>query len=199
MIFQSKLSITTRGRGTTNISEAIREQVQESAQKPTGAIFGATVLARPVVHRGREGGVDHHLDVARVADGDRFLDGVDAAVRQHLDDPRAAGFLFLATDLPTLTSIIMGYIAIADLDAVWDADEPALDGWTLFLDTDDDGVGDTVGSMAFGVNAIPIAGDFNTAHPGDEIGAFDGMKMLSFFTNIVQPGRGFDHFGVGAG
>ena len=30
MIFQSKLSITTRGRGTTNISEAIREQVQES-------------------------------------------------------------------------------------------------------------------------------------------------------------------------
>ena len=30
MVFQSKLTITTRGRGTTNISEAIREQVHAS-------------------------------------------------------------------------------------------------------------------------------------------------------------------------
>jgi hypothetical protein len=30
MVFQSKLTITTRGRGTTNISEAIGKQVHAS-------------------------------------------------------------------------------------------------------------------------------------------------------------------------
>lgn len=39
-------------------------------------------------------------------------------IQRRLDDPRAAGFLFAATGLPTLTSVVMGYIAIADLDAV---------------------------------------------------------------------------------
>ncbi|NND96237.1 MAG: calcium-binding protein, partial [Pirellulaceae bacterium] len=46
--------------------------------------------------------------------------------------------------------------------------------YQFFLDTNDDGVGDFVGTMAYQVNAIPVAGDFNAAHPGDEIGAFDG-------------------------
>lgn len=46
--------------------------------------------------------------------------------------------------------------------------------YQFFLDTNDNGVGDTVGTMAFNVNAIPVAGDFNAAHPGDEIGAYDG-------------------------
>lgn len=48
--------------------------------------------------------------------------------------------------------------------------------YQFFLDTNDDGVGDTVGSMAFQVNAIPVAGNFSNAHPGDEIGAFDGRN-----------------------
>ncbi|MFK8114092.1 MAG: choice-of-anchor Q domain-containing protein [Rubripirellula sp.] len=48
--------------------------------------------------------------------------------------------------------------------------------YQFFLDTDDDGIGDTVGSMAFQVNAIPVAGDFDPTHPGDEIGAFDGQN-----------------------
>jgi Ca2+-binding RTX toxin-like protein len=49
--------------------------------------------------------------------------------------------------------------------------------YQFFLDTNDDGVGDTVGTMAFQVNAIPIAGNFSVAHPGDEIGAFDGRNF----------------------
>ncbi len=48
--------------------------------------------------------------------------------------------------------------------------------YQFFLDTNDDGVGDTVGNMNFQVNAIPVSGDFNAAHPGDEIGAFDGQN-----------------------
>ena len=58
--------------------------------------------------------------------------------------------------------------------------------YQFFLDTDDDGVGDYVGSMAFQVNAIPVAGNFfnseaddfavqNGQRPRDEIGAFDGQ------------------------
>ncbi len=53
--------------------------------------------------------------------------------------------------------------------------------YQFFLDTNDDGVGDTVGSMAFQVNAIPVAGNFSAAHPGDEIGAFDGQ---SFYLDV---------------
>ena len=47
--------------------------------------------------------------------------------------------------------------------------------YQFFLDTDDDGVGDTIGTTAFQVNGIPVAGEFNAAHPGDEIGLFDGQ------------------------
>ncbi|MEM1070516.1 MAG: dockerin type I domain-containing protein, partial [Planctomycetota bacterium] len=57
--------------------------------------------------------------------------------------------------------------------------------YMFLLDTDDDGVGDTFGTMAYQVNAIPVAGNFfssdadlaaiaNGARPRDEIGAFDG-------------------------
>ena len=57
--------------------------------------------------------------------------------------------------------------------------------YQFFLDTNDDGVGDLVGSMAFQVNAIPVAGNFffssedeaaikEGLRPRDEIGAFDG-------------------------
>lgn len=57
--------------------------------------------------------------------------------------------------------------------------------YQFFLDTNDDGVGDLVPSMAFQVNAIPLAGNFfhstadqaavvNGQRPRDEIGAFDG-------------------------
>ena len=59
--------------------------------------------------------------------------------------------------------------------------------YQFFLDTDDDGVGDLVGSMAFQVNAIPVAGNFYMSYedegaifddlrPRDEIGAFDGQN-----------------------
>ncbi|MGB7324210.1 MAG: dockerin type I domain-containing protein [Rubripirellula sp.] len=48
--------------------------------------------------------------------------------------------------------------------------------YQFFLDTNDDGVGDTVGSTVYQVNMIPVAGDFNAAHPGDEIGGFDGQN-----------------------
>lgn len=54
--------------------------------------------------------------------------------------------------------------------------------YQFFLDTNDDGVGDLVPSMAFGVNAIPVAGNFDNVaapagqRPRDEIGAFDGQN-----------------------
>ena len=49
--------------------------------------------------------------------------------------------------------------------------------YKFVLDTDDDGVADTTGSMAFQVNAIPVAGNFDgNAANGDEIGAFDGQN-----------------------
>ncbi len=48
--------------------------------------------------------------------------------------------------------------------------------YSFFLDTDDDGVGDFTSFMpaAYQVNGMPVAGDFAPAHPGDEIGLFDG-------------------------
>ncbi len=50
--------------------------------------------------------------------------------------------------------------------------------YRFVLDTDDDGVADTTGSMAFQVNAIPISGNFDgNAANGDEIGAFDGRNL----------------------
>ncbi len=50
--------------------------------------------------------------------------------------------------------------------------------YQFFLDTDDDGVQDFVSNMpaGFQVNGIPVAGNFNAAHPGDEIGLFDGQN-----------------------
>ncbi|MGN6136486.1 MAG: dockerin type I domain-containing protein, partial [Aureliella sp.] len=48
--------------------------------------------------------------------------------------------------------------------------------YSFILDTNDDGVGDFTSLMpgAYQVNGIPVAGNFNAAHPGDEIGLFDG-------------------------
>jgi hypothetical protein len=48
--------------------------------------------------------------------------------------------------------------------------------YSFILDTNDDGVGDFSSLMpaAYQVNGMPVAGDFNAAHPGDEIGLFDG-------------------------
>ncbi len=49
--------------------------------------------------------------------------------------------------------------------------------YSFILDTNDDGVGDFTSLMpaAYQVNGIPVAGDFNPVHPGDEIGLFDGQ------------------------
>ena len=48
--------------------------------------------------------------------------------------------------------------------------------YSFILDTNDDGVGDFSSLMpaAYQVNGMPVAGNFNAAHPGDEIGLFDG-------------------------
>ncbi len=48
--------------------------------------------------------------------------------------------------------------------------------YSFILDTNDDGVGDFTSLMpaAYQVNGNPVAGNFNAAHPGDEIGLFDG-------------------------
>jgi Ca2+-binding RTX toxin-like protein len=48
--------------------------------------------------------------------------------------------------------------------------------YSFILDTNDDGVGDFSSLMpaSYQVNGMPVAGDFNAAHPGDEIGLFDG-------------------------
>ncbi len=57
--------------------------------------------------------------------------------------------------------------------------------YQFFLDTDDDGIGDLVPSMAFQINAIPVAGNFSGPagnavpageRPRDEIGAYDGQN-----------------------
>ena len=49
--------------------------------------------------------------------------------------------------------------------------------YSFILDTNDDGVGDFTSLMpdAYQVNGMPVAGDFNPVHPGDEIGLFDGQ------------------------
>ncbi|MCA9098209.1 MAG: VCBS repeat-containing protein, partial [Planctomycetaceae bacterium] len=44
------------------------------------------------------------------------------------------------------------------------------------LDFDNDGRPDYSVVSGLQINAVPIAGDFNTLHPGDEIGLFDGTK-----------------------
>ena len=48
--------------------------------------------------------------------------------------------------------------------------------YSFVLDTNDDGVADFSSLMpaAYQVNGIPVAGNFSAAHPGDEIGLFDG-------------------------
>ncbi len=48
--------------------------------------------------------------------------------------------------------------------------------YSFLIDTNDDGVGDYASVMPaqYQVNGIPVAGNFNAAHPGDEIGLFDG-------------------------
>lgn len=46
--------------------------------------------------------------------------------------------------------------------------------YSFLIDTNDDGVGDVATPSFYQVNAIPVAGNFNAAHPGDEIGMFDG-------------------------
>ena len=48
--------------------------------------------------------------------------------------------------------------------------------YSFVIDTNDDGVADfsSVMPAAYQVNGIPVAGNFNAAHPGDEIGLFDG-------------------------
>ncbi len=48
--------------------------------------------------------------------------------------------------------------------------------YSFLIDVNDDGVADVSSDMpaAYQVNGIPVAGNFNAAHPGDEIGLFDG-------------------------
>ncbi|MEX0939164.1 MAG: Ig-like domain-containing protein [Pirellulales bacterium] len=48
------------------------------------------------------------------------------------------------------------------------------DEYRFLLDFDHDGVADFRSISAFQINAMPVAGDFDPAHPGDEIGLFDG-------------------------
>jgi hypothetical protein len=71
--------------------------------------------------------------------------------------------------------------------------------YQFILDTDDDGVADTgpdlngAGMMAYQVNAIPVAGDFDPDHPGDEIGAYDGnyWYLDTNGNNNIDPGEKF--------
>ena len=42
------------------------------------------------------------------------------------------------------------------------------------LDIDNDGVGDVSHASGLQINGLPVAGNFSAAHPGDEIGLFDG-------------------------
>jgi hypothetical protein len=48
----------------------------------------------------------------------------------------------------------------------------------FFLDTNDDGVPDLTIVPTLQINGLPIAGDFNPARPGDEIGIFDGTTWF---------------------
>lgn len=63
--------------------------------------------------------------------------------------------------------------------------------YQFLLDTDDDGVGDFVSNSAFQIAAIPVAGDFNAAHPGDEIGLFDGQNWYldTNGNNVIDAGE----------
>ncbi|MEM7311707.1 MAG: dockerin type I domain-containing protein [Planctomycetota bacterium] len=65
--------------------------------------------------------------------------------------------------------------------------------YTFLLDTNDDGVGDFSSVSAFQVNAIPVAGNFNAAHPGDEIGMFDGQSWYLDVDgdNVIEAGEQF--------
>lgn len=65
--------------------------------------------------------------------------------------------------------------------------------YQFYLDTDDDGVGDFASLMpnSYQVNAIPVAGDFDPGHPGEEIGAFDGQNWYLDVNgnNRIDPGE----------
>ena len=63
--------------------------------------------------------------------------------------------------------------------------------YSFLIDTNDDGVGDFASTSAYQVNAIPVAGNFNAAHPGDEIGMFDGSYWYLDFNgnNTIDLGE----------
>jgi hypothetical protein len=52
----------------------------------------------------------------------------------------------------------------------------AAGSYRFFLDFDHDGVSDFTSVSEIQVSAIAVGGDFNAAHPGDEIGLFDGQQ-----------------------
>jgi AcrR family transcriptional regulator len=70
---------------------AAREQLQERAwaEITMADIAGAAGVSRQTLYK-EFGSRDEFAQALVIHEGERFLDAVDAAVRQHLDDPRAA-------------------------------------------------------------------------------------------------------------
>jgi len=62
--------------------------------------------------------------------------------------------------------------------------------YRFLLDFDHDGIVDFTSVSGFQINAYPVAGDFAPAHPGDEIGLFDGTTwhLDTNGDNILGPG-----------
>ncbi len=70
---------------------AAREQLQERAwsEITMADIAGAAGVSRQTLYK-EFGSRDEFAQAFVIHEGERFLDAVDAAVREHLDDPRAA-------------------------------------------------------------------------------------------------------------
>lgn len=81
---------------------AARDELQSSAwsEITMSAIAGAAGVSRQTLYK-EFGSRDEFGQAFVIDEGERFLDGVEAAVREHLDDPRAAVGAALKTFLVT--------------------------------------------------------------------------------------------------
>ncbi|MEX2107784.1 MAG: TetR family transcriptional regulator [Solirubrobacterales bacterium] len=82
--------------------EAARDELQRGAwsEITMADVAGAAGVSRQTLYN-EFGSRDEFAQAFVIHEGERFLDGVEAAVRQHLDDPRAAVHAALATFLRT--------------------------------------------------------------------------------------------------
>ncbi len=94
---------------------AARDLIQERAwsQITMADVAGAAGVSRQTLYK-EFGSRDEFAAAFVIHEGERFLDGVDAAVREHFDDPRAAIRAALETFLRSAGEDLMMRILLSD-------------------------------------------------------------------------------------